>query len=148
MGAGSAAPGPSKCVPGPWQLTSTTLRVEVHRIILHGLITGPVPDARAALGSPLIRDELRQLAAELNRVRLALAVAPGGSGKTTLLRSWQRDVTSSGSATAWLNLTAVHADATLQTSTGNCIFASGPGFAASIHDSRSCCGPRRKPGMV
>ncbi len=60
--------------------------------------------------SHLIRDQLKELAGELARVRLALVIAPGGSGKTTLLRSWRHTVSANGSTTAWLNLGAIHSD--------------------------------------
>ena len=84
--------------------------MELAAIILNGQMASLIPDAHAPPESHVIRDELKNLAGELGRVRLALAVAPGGSGKTTLLRSWRHAVSAKGNPTTWMNLSVVHSD--------------------------------------
>ena len=70
-----------------------------------------IRQAHAPSESQRVREALKKRAAELDRVRLALVVAPGGSGKTTLLRCWRDTLLAKGSTTAWLNLAALLADA-------------------------------------
>lgn len=64
-----------------------------------------------AHGTPRIREALLARADAIGTLPLALVVAPAGSGKSTLLAAWRRILTERDAATAYLDLSPLHADA-------------------------------------
>jgi ATP/maltotriose-dependent transcriptional regulator MalT len=69
--------------------------------------------SHAAPGTPRIRDALLARADAVGVLPLAIVVAPAGSGKSTLLAAWRARVEACGSATAYLDLSPLHADASV-----------------------------------
>mgnify|MGYP001462544949 CR=1 FL=1 len=65
----------------------------------------------AAPSPPPVRDSLLTRAEQLGVLPLALVVAPAGSGKSTLLAAWRRRIAERGDATAFVDLSPLHADA-------------------------------------
>ena len=60
---------------------------------------------------PRIRDSLLRRAEQIAAVPITLVVAPAGSGKSTLLAAWRRSLAERGEASAYLDLSPLHADA-------------------------------------
>jgi LuxR family maltose regulon positive regulatory protein len=67
----------------------------------------------AAPAAPRIRPALLARADSIGMLPLALVVAPAGSGKSTLLAAWRRRLAERDAATAYLDLSPLHADASV-----------------------------------
>ncbi|RIK98391.1 MAG: hypothetical protein DCC71_21020, partial [Proteobacteria bacterium] len=63
--------------------------------------------------APRVRDALLAHAERIAVVPLTLVVSPAGSGKSTLLDAWQRALAAHGQPTAYLDLSPLHADASV-----------------------------------